>query len=84
MNVMGYKQENAQALISLLSMLSIGTKVTIEVVGHDKVSFGRIYTPNDVLNLCERCHASYGHALKVHEIGIVPDYDGSRLLLKCH
>ena len=83
MNVFGYKQKNAGALVSILSMLTVGTKVTIEVDNHATVCFGNIDTPKSVLNLCKKCHDVYGHHPRVYEISIVPDYDGARLLLRC-
>lgn len=83
MNVMNYKQVNAQSLISFLSMLTVGTCVTIKCYNYATVCFGTISTPKDVLGLCEKCYNEYGHSLRVYEIGIVEDYIGERLEVSC-
>ena len=82
MNVMEYKG-NTQPLVSTLSMVARGTRVTIGCDGSDTTLFGTMNASSDVLRMLERCHATYGHTLKVHEVSIVPDYEGSRLLMSC-
>lgn len=83
MNVMNYKQENAGALVSVLSMLSVGTKVIVEVDNYTTICYGRIEKPKNVLDLCKKCYNAYGHHPRVYEISIVSDYNGSNLLFRC-
>lgn len=83
MNVMNYKQENASPLVSILSMVTVGTTVTIEVDNYATACLGRIDTAKSVLALCRKCYRIYGHHPRVYEISSVPYYNGSRLLLRC-
>ena len=83
MNVMNYKQENARPLVAILTLLTVRTKVTVEVDNYATVCLGRIETAKSVLDLCRKCYYVYGHQPSVYEISIVSDYDGDRLLLRC-
>lgn len=83
MNVMNYKQENTSPLVSILSMLTVETKVTIEVDNYATVCFGRIEAAKSVLDLCKKCYDVYGHHPRVYEISTVSNFAGSRLLLRC-
>jgi hypothetical protein len=83
MNVMNYKQENTSPLVSILSMVTLGTRVTVEVDNYATVCLGCVETAKSVLALCRKCYRIYGHHPKVYEIAPIPDYDGNRLLLRC-
>ena len=83
MNVMNYVQQNAQPLVSFLSMLSVGSRVNVEIDNHAKICLCTIDTPKDVLRLCHKCYAICGHHPKVYEISLVPDYEGGRFHVRC-
>ena len=83
MNVMHYRQENAPTLVSLLSCLTIGASVTIEVRDCPTVFVGKIDTRNDVLRMCRKVFKAAGRTVRVLEIGAMPDYEGARLHIAC-